>query len=175
MSNTQPTPFGAAVTGAIAGVVGTLAMDLVWYRRYRNSGGQDSFIDWEFSTNTEGYDDAAAPAKVGKRLIDGLFQTELAPDTAGVVNNAVHWATGMAWGTGHGIVAGSLPTPTPVLGALTGSVAWVSAYAALAPTGLYRPMWEYDPKTLWRDLSAHLVYGTVTAGVYALLTRIRPG
>jgi hypothetical protein len=28
---------------------------------------------------------------------------------------------------------------------------------------------EYDPKTLWQDLSAHLVYGTITAAAFRAL------
>ena len=37
-------PFrGVIRTGVIAGIVGTAAMDLVWYRRYRNGGGDASF------------------------------------------------------------------------------------------------------------------------------------
>jgi hypothetical protein len=33
---------------------------------------------------------------------------------------------------------------------------------------LYKPIWEYDPKTLADDLSAHLVYGVGTATAFQL-------
>ncbi len=53
----------------------------------------------------------------------------------------------------------------------TGATAWATAYTVLAPADLYKPIWEYDAKTLWRDLNAHFVYGTVTALAFRLLTR----
>jgi hypothetical protein len=33
---------------------------------------------------------------------------------------------------------------------------------------LYEPIWKYDAKTLANDLSAHLVYGLVTAAAWEL-------
>ncbi len=42
-------------TGALAGAVGTLAMDRLWYARYRKGGGGDRFADWELSTGTTGF------------------------------------------------------------------------------------------------------------------------
>ncbi len=34
---------------------------------------------------------------------------------------------------------------------------------------VYKPMWEYDAKNLWKDLSSHLVYGAVTGAAFAAL------
>lgn len=161
--------FGKVLRGAIAGAVGTLAMDLVWYSRYKRGGGTDRFVDWEFSAGTEDYEHAAAPAQVGKRIFEGVTGSTLAPSTAATMNNVVHWATGAGWGKLHGLVIGSVPLAPA--GVTTGTVAWATSYAALAPMGLYKPMWEYDLKTLWKDLSAHLVYGLATAAAYRLLTR----
>lgn len=174
MTNPKTTPLAAVIGGAVAGAAGTLAMDLVWYRRHRRAGGETGFYQWEFSTSVEGFEEAAAPAKVGKRLVEGLFRVELHPKAAGVVNNTVHWLTGMMWGTAHGIVAGSIPTSVLLVGPTTGATAWATAYTVLAPAGLYKPIWEYDTETLWRDLSAHLVYGTVTAVAFRLLIRPLP-
>jgi hypothetical protein len=39
--------------------------------------GEAGFYQWEFSASLESYEEAAAPAKVGKRLIESLFRTEL--------------------------------------------------------------------------------------------------
>lgn len=36
---------------------------------------------------------------------------------------------------------------------------------------LYKPIWEYDAKTLADDLSAHLVYGLATAATLRALSR----
>jgi hypothetical protein len=147
-------------------------MDLVWYARYRRNGGEDNFYDWEFSTGMNSYEQAAAPAQVGKRLVEGYLQAELPEHTARTMNNTVHWATGTLWGVVHGVLAasnGHLPgTPLDVA---TGGVAWGSSYAMLAPAKLYKPIWEYPPSVLWKDLSAHLAYGLATGATFRALSR----
>lgn len=175
MAETGLTPLGAVAKGVVAGAVGTLAMDLVWYRRYRRGGGEQSFTDWEFASGTEGYEEASAPAQVGKRLVGGLLQRELPPETALPMTNVVHWGTGLAWGAIHGIVAGSARSYRPVLGPLTGLAAWAAGYAVLGPAGIYRPFWEYDSATLGKDLGAHLVFGLVAGAAFGALTARRRG
>jgi hypothetical protein len=166
-----PTPLAAIAEGALAGIAGTLAMDLLWYARYRRNGGKDNFYDWEFSTGVTNYEQAAAPAQVGRRLVEGYLQTELPDSTARVMNNAVHWATGAFWGTAHGVVAASMGNrPRASLGLGTGVVAWSSSYATLAPAKLYKPIWEYPPSVLWKDLSAHLIFGLGTGAAFRALS-----
>lgn len=148
-----------------------ISMDLVWYGRYRSGGGNQTFADWEFSSGLDGYDDAPAPAQLGKRVVEGVFDTELEPGTAGAMNNVVHWGTGIGWGVAHGIIAGSLDKPRVLLGVMTGAGAWLTSYAVLAPTGLYKPIWEYDAGTLWKDLSAHLAFGAGLGVVFRILAR----
>ena len=46
---------------------------------------------------------------------------------------------------------------------------WLQSYAVLVPAKLYKPIWKYDIKTLWKDLSAHLVYGFTTATTFRAL------
>lgn len=176
MSKSKPTTTSleGGSLGALAGAVGTLAMDLVWYARHKQQGGEAEFPEWEFSTGTEGYEQAGAPAQVGKRVTETLLDEAPPPEKAGLTTDVVHWLTGVGWGAAHGVAAGSFRAPVPVLGPLTGAVAWATAYAVLAPAGLYKPMWEYPPRTLWKDLSAHLVFGTVTGVVFQALARRRP-
>ena len=52
-----------------------------------------------------------------------------------------------------------------------GPVAWLTGYALLPLAGVYKPIWEYNQQTLGEDLSAHLVFGGVTAAVFAALTQ----
>lgn len=164
----HPTPLGAIIRGALAGAAGTLAMDLVWYRRYQKGGGEDSFNDWEFSAGTTGYDNAGPPAQVGKRLAEGFLQRELEPETAGPMNNAVHWATGVGWGTIHAILfAPFTRAKHPLVGGLTGVIAWLTSYLVLSRAGIYERITEYDRETLWKDLSAHLVFGVATGTVFS--------
>lgn len=158
--------------GAAAGAVGTLAMDLLWYARYRRGGGKETFVDWEFSVGTKNWDDAAAPAQVAKRVIEGFLQRELPDDAAAMTNNVAHWATGLQWGALYGLVAGSAArTPNPAYGAVLGGTAFTTSYVLLGLAKVYRDIWEYDIKTLAKDLSAHLVFGMGTATVFAGLDR----
>lgn len=161
-----------AVGGAVAGATGTLAMDLVWYLRYRREGGEDAFPEWEWSSSIDTFEGAPAPAEVGRRVAARLGVT-LPDEAAAVTNNVVHWATGIQWGAGYGAVAATVGRSHPLLGLVLGPVAWGTSYAVLAPAGIYRPIWEYDRTTLWKDLSAHLVFGVATATVVHLFRRRR--
>ena len=165
------TPLGAVVRGAAAGAVGTVAMDLLWFRRYRQGGGDSGFVEWESSAGLSNWDDAPAPAQLGRRLVRVVFQRELPPERIRLVNTLVHWATGVGWGSAFGLVSGSFPTRRSWHGLILGAGVWVQSYVVLVPAKLYQPMWEYDAETLWKDLSAHLVYGLATATTFRVLAR----
>jgi hypothetical protein len=158
------TPLGAVIGGAVAGAAGTLAMDGVWYFRYRKAGGKDPFPAWEFS-GVKDWDEAPAPAQLGKRIYEGVFQRPLPPERAGLTNNVMHWATGVGWATAFGLVAGTVPVKVRY-GPVFGTLVWSSSYVILPMAKLYKPIWEYDLRTLGKDLSAHLVYGLTTATVF---------
>jgi hypothetical protein len=164
------TPLGAILRGLIAGAAGTLAMDTVLFARYVHGGGESDFGAWEFSADVSSWEDAPAPAQVGKRLVEGLFQRQLSPARARLMNNVVHWAYGMLYGSAYGVVAASLPRPRVRYGLPFGAAVWAGDYVVLGAAKLYEPIWEYDAKTLSRDLSAHLVYGVVTASAFQLLS-----
>ena len=158
----------SAVFGAFGGLVGTLCMDLVWYRRYRAGGGDQAFGPWETSEGTTGFGDAAAPARTAKAVAD-LIGVDLPDTSARTLNNVVHWATGIAWGKAHGLLATTAGTTNPVMGLGTAFVAWATSYAVLPRLGVYQEMSEYEPWVLWQDLSAHLVYGLALGTVYRVL------
>jgi hypothetical protein len=147
-------------------------MDLLWFYRYKKDGGEDGFFAWEFSADLSSWDEAPAPAQVGRRLFDGLFLVELPPEKARLVNNLTHWGYGMLGGLQYGIVAGSLKRPRVVYGLPFGATVWASGYVVLPLAHLYKPIWEYDLKTLAKDLSAHLVYGMTTGVAFDLLSRV---
>jgi hypothetical protein len=170
MKASKPTPLGAVARGLIAGAVGTAAMDLVWFARYRRGGGTDKLVNWEFSSGLTDWESAPAPAQVAKRVMEGFLQREIPPERAPLINNVVHWSYGMLWGALYGIVAGSLRSRRTAYGLALGPIVWGSAYAVLPLAKLYKPMWEYDPGTLAKDLGAHMAYGAGTAGAFRLLT-----
>jgi hypothetical protein len=164
------TPLGALARGLIAGAVGTAAMDTLLYGRYRRGGGKEEAEEWEFSEGLSSWEDAPAPSLVGKRVVEGLFQIEIPPSRVPLVNNVTHWAFGVLNGALYGLVAVSLPKPRVGYGLPFGASVWASGYVVLPLAGLYKPIWEYDRKTLAKDLSAHLVYGLGTAGAFRLLS-----
>jgi hypothetical protein len=164
------TPLGAVVRGLVAGAVGTAVMDTLLFVRYRRGGGYSRFSHWEFSSGLKGWEDAPAPAHVGKRLVEGLFHIELPPQRARLVNNVTHWAFGMLNGAPYGLVAGSLSRTRIRYGLPFGAGVWASGYVVLPAAGLYEPIWKYDRKTLGDDLSAHLVYGLTTSATWRLVS-----
>jgi hypothetical protein len=168
-ASSRSTPIGAIGRGAAAGVVGTLAFDTWLYLQYRREHGTDPFPDWEFSADVADWDSAPAPAQVGRRLVNGLFETELPDARAASINNIAHWAYALSGATAYGVVAGSLRRPRPVYGLVLAVGMWLSGYVILPPMHLYKKITEYDAKTLGKDLAAHVVYGTTTAAVFSLL------
>jgi hypothetical protein len=175
MARSQQTPLGTVARGLVAGAVGTAAMDLVQYVRYRLGGGQERLLAWEFSAGLKDWEQAPAPAQLGKRIVEGVFQRQLPPERAALTNNLVHWGYGIAWGGLFGLVEGSLRSQRIRHGLVLGATVWTTSYIVLPLAGLYRPIWEYDAKVLARDLSDQLVYGVSVAGAYRLLGGRRAG
>jgi hypothetical protein len=150
--------------GAVSGICGTIAMDLLWYRRYLKSGGNEDIGTWEFARSVTGWDNAPAPGKAAAKLFQFVAR-QPAPDSwARPTTNIVHWLTGAAWGVQYSVLRGNAGRGRWALGFFLGPTAWVTSYAVLPLLGLYRPIWEYDARTLAEDLSAHMLYGIVTAG-----------
>ena len=164
----------AVARGVLASAVGTLAMDLFLYRRYRREGGQSSFANWESSAGLTSWDDAPAPALVSKRLIERALRRELPPTHVRALNNLTHWSYGMAAGAPYGLLGAFRPTKLRY-GVPFGAGVWAGGYAVLPALRVYRPIWEYDLETLLRDLRAHLVFGVATAGTYRALAAGKAG
>ncbi len=165
------TPLGAIGRGIAAGIAGTIAMDALLYSRYRREGGAQPIGKWEFST-PHNWDKVSAPGQVGRRLAEGFTQAALPARRAPLVNNIVHWGYGTFWGAAFGIAAGSLNKPRAWFGIPFGAAVFLSDYVILPPSGLYKPITEYGAPTLWKDLSAHLVYGAATGLAFRLLAAI---
>ena len=159
------------VFGAVAGAVGTLAMDLVWYRRYQRDGGTDSLWSWESAEGVATWDAASAPGQLGRK-VERLVTREEPPDEwARPTTNLVHWATGVGWGAQYGAL-GWKTARHPWLRVLAlGPVVWLAGYVLLPLAKVYKPIWQYDAGTLGKDLSAHLVYGATAGAVFAALAR----
>ena len=160
-----------AACGLAAGAVGTLAMDLVWFARYQRGGGTDNFASWEFAASVKTWEDASAPAKVGKLLYEFASGRELPASAAALTTNVMHWSYGAQWGLLFAMSLGSFRFVQLWHAPLFGALVWLASYVILPIAGFYQPIWKYDPKTLWQDLSAHLVYGAAAVGTFWRLCR----
>ena len=154
-----------AARGAVAGAAGTLAMDLVWYSRYRRAGGTQGFWAWETAAGLDGYGMAPAPAQVGRKAYLAITASEPPARSARVVTNLVHWSTGIGWAKVYGLLQPHSPRPA-LTAATFGPAVWGTSYVVMPLLGVYKPIWKYDARTLWQDFSAHLVYGGATAAVF---------
>jgi hypothetical protein len=157
--------------GLLAGAIGTAAMDVLLYGRYRRDGGKETLWRWEFAGDVMSWDDASAPGQLGRKALRVATGDEPPDQWARATTNIMHWATGVGWGGQYGALA-STTSRHPGLRALAlGPVAWLSGYVVLPLAKVYKPIWDYDARTLGRDLSAHMVYGAVTSAVFAALAK----
>lgn len=171
------TPLGAVSRGMFAGAVGTALMDTLQYRRYVKGGGMSAPLDWEFGTEQRDWRTAPAPAKVAKRLFEGLFQRKIPSQYIPLTNDLTHWLYGMSWGALYGLLSASARKPGPLGGFFQGfafgTIVWSSSYVILPLAKLYKPMWAYDARTLAKDLGDHMLYGMGSTAAFALLRLLR--
>ena len=114
---------------------------------------------------------APAPARLAKMVIEKVTGREVPVARIPLLTNAVHWGYGTSLGAMYGLTAnGRNPALT---GAAFGTGVWAFSYATLVPLGLYQWPWRYSAKTIAKDVSYHLVYGTGTAAAFAALERRR--
>lgn len=170
-NQTSTRALTAALTGALAGAAGTAAMDLVWFGRYRQGGGMQSFIAWETGEGVDTWEKASDPGHLGEHLIARVTGHEPPDRWARSTSNAIHWLTGVGWGAQYGVVIASTSRHHQELALLFGPIVWLTSYIVLPLARIYKPIWQYDAKTLAKDLSAHMAYGTVTAATFSALAR----
>ena len=161
------TPLAAVAGGLLAGAAGTVCLDTVQYLRHRRAGGTESPLAWEFAP-VQTWEQAPDPGQVGRRLIEGFTQRKLPDRWAWPVSTAMHWAYGSGAAALYGILAGSLRRPHAAYGLPFGAAVWAAGYVILPEGGLYKPIWEYDAKTLAWDLSGHLAYRAGTGATFWL-------
>jgi hypothetical protein len=157
--------------GAVAGAVGTSALDLLQYARYRRADGKENFWRWEFAGGVMSWEETSAPGQVARKALREVTGDEPPDEWARPATNIVHWATGLSWGVAYGVLASATSRYPWSRAFALGRVAWLSSYVVLPLAKVYQPIWKYDTRTLAKDLSAHVVYGDVAAAVFWLLTR----
>ncbi len=166
------TPLPAVTRGLIAGVIGTAAMTVAQElsARLQSSGGGGGGGAQEESADP--WEQASAPAKVAKRIGEGVFQREVSSDLIPVLTRATHWGYGTGWGLVYGILAGSDERARSLpAGLVFGAGVWVMSYVQLVPMGLYELPWKYPVRDEAMELSYHLVYGAGASMGFRALTR----
>ena len=168
---THNSPLTLVVRGVLAAAMGTAAMDATMYAEYRLAGGTEAFLAWETSSGLDSWDKAPAPAQVGRRLYRRIARRELPPSAARLTSNVMHWSYGSLQGAFLGLTTWSVARRRVLIGPCFGAAVWTSSYAVLGAMGLYKPVWQYPPGVLGKDLANHLIYGTVAGCTLSALTR----
>ncbi len=171
--STRSTPLGAVARGLVAGAIGTafmtIAQDLT--AKLQGSGDDGEQQGPGQSQLQDPWQQASAPAKVAKRISEGVFQHEVSPDRISLLTHGMHRSYGTGWGAVYGLAQGAIHAPTLRHGLLFGTGVWAMSYVELVPMGLYEPPWKYSPSAIATEVGYHLVYGTATAAAYSLLDR----
>ena len=169
----RPTPLGAVARGLGAGLVGTGCMTVlqeVMAARRRRAAAAAGPVGNGSGRSGDPWATAPAPAQLARRVIVGVLQRDVPAERIPFFTNAVHWGYGTAMGALYGVVQGSLRPNPAASGPAFGLGVWASSYATLVPLGLYEPPWHYKPRTIAKDISYHLAYGSGVAVGYRLLT-----
>jgi hypothetical protein len=157
--------------GGLAGAIGTAAMDLLLYERYHRDGGKVTLGRWEFAGDVMSWDQAFAPGQLGRKALRFATGREPPDEWARATTNIVHWATGVGWGLQYGALANATSRHPWARALALGPVVWLSGYVVLPLAKVYKPIWDYDARTLREDLCAHVVYGAVVSAAFAALTK----
>lgn len=159
------TPLGAVARGLAAGLAGTAVMTVyqVAVQKLQSSGSDDS------QNGDQSWQDAPAPAQVGRRVLTGVFRQRVDEDKIPVLTHGVHWAYGTALGVLYGLAQGTLRAHPLRHGLAFGTGVWGLAYAQLVPMGVYEPPWKYPAKDLAVDWSYHAAYGIGVGAAFSAL------
>jgi len=128
------------------GAVGTLAMDLLLYARYRRGGGQQHLFAWEFSSGLSSWDEAAGTRASRQAPVRRALPEKTPAATGRTGQQHHHWAYGMLNGALYGIAAESLGQPRTWYGLPFGAGVWAVDYAGPPGRRLYKPIQDYDPR-----------------------------
>lgn len=158
------TPMGAVGRGLVAGVAGTAAMT-AWQELSARLMSADE-DGGEEAEPRDPWEQASAPAKVAKRIGEGVFQREVSSDLIPLLTHVTHWGYGTGWGAVYGLLAGTSRESGVGTGAAFGTGVWLASYVQLVPMRLYEPPWKYSPKELAMEFSYHLVYGVAVAASF---------
>ncbi|GJG86122.1 hypothetical protein tb265_13030 [Gemmatimonadetes bacterium T265] len=153
----RPSLGDAALTGALAALVGGAVMKVAWESGRLALGPQA-----EFASPTRGAVDVLA-AKAGATLSDGQRTAASA---------ALYGGAMAAWGAVYGAVQSRLHPPLLVHGLLLGGLVYAANFtraAGLTKAGVVPAFGDQTPRQRELSLAAHAVFGLATAAAYDAL------
>ena len=166
--SSAPTPLAATTRGLAAGVIGTSVMTAVQTLSAKLQGGRSEEEEAP-PAPADPWEQASAPAKLGRRISEGVLERPVPAERIGLLTNVMHWGYGTGWGAVYGLVQGTVGGRPLRHGLVFGTGVWVMAYVQLVPLGLYESPWKYSPKDLATELGFHLAYGAGVAGGFRVL------
>ena len=153
------------VVGAVAGLVGTWAMNeaqRLWTHAVdgdvppESAGGRHDARDWQERSEGQNSNELAAQAIAGRALGRRLTRQEL-----GVAAPVLHYLFGAAMGAMYGAYSGREPSRTS--GAAFGTTVWLAADEIAMPLfGLSQPTTRRPLEMHAQAFFAHLVFGAAT-------------
>lgn len=148
----------AVKKGLVAGLIGTAAMTVAQELYAKLQSGEG---DAEGGRAVEDpWEQASAPARVGKRIAEGVFQKDVGEEMIGPFTHGMHWGYGTVNGGVFGLIQPSLGDGHPIRNGLGfGAAVMASSYVQLVPMGLSEVPWKYSPRDLATELGFHLAYG----------------
>lgn len=170
MRRAKVTPLGAAARGIAAGLAGTAAMTASQEISSRLQASGDESDGGRAQKPDDPWEEASTPAKLARRVIEGVFRRDVPPEWIPALTHGMHWSYGTGWGAVYGMLHETRrPSSRLRAGLAFGAGVWAMSYVELIPTGLYEPPWRYPASQVAFELSYHLVYGIGVAGAYAAL------
>ncbi len=171
----QDSAIETIVKGAMAGIVGTMAINLAMSRgpalmqQLGLMKPQEQPVPPPPPANP---DEPHTPTeKLADKVSTGVLEQPLHPGTRKFAGQAIQWGYGAMWGALYGVLENSFRLPSFVHGAIFGSAVGIVGATALPAMGL-TPGTEEKPVGMDpMQLANHLVYGWVTAVVFHLLSR----
>jgi hypothetical protein len=124
---------------------------------------------WGSGTNggDSSYEDpwasAPAPTKVGKRVLEALFDRDVPASSIPLLTNVIHWSYGVGCVGVYGVLRRGSGRKPLRRGVAFGAGVCTASYAELVPICVYEPPWRYPAKTLAFNVSYHLVHGAGAA------------
>jgi hypothetical protein len=159
--------------GLAAGLIGTVCMTTLQEISLRRKQRAAAAMNHDQpKQHDDPWQHASAPAQLLKRAVEKATGIEPDPVAIPFFTNVMHWGYGVGLGVAYAVAARRLRLK-PSAGPIFGLAVWAQSYATLVPLGLYKWPWHYSGKTIAKDLSYHLVYGTGTAIGYGLIANGR--